>query len=663
MGDREGAGRRVLRRRRARASGARTIFAVGDEKQSIFSFQGAAPREFAAMRAHFERAHEHARARFRRDASSSTRSAPARTCSSAVDAVFCRRRPMPGLTADPEADRCTRRCREAAPGLVEIWEPVEAGRAQRHRAVGCAVRQPERARSARGEARASAIAEHRCATGGERQGRGCARRRAHPGAPARRAVRGDHPRAEERAASPVAGADRLVLTEHIAVMDLMALADALLLPAGRSGAGDRAEEPAVRLRRGRAVRARLGPQGQRCAAALRDAAARCSRRGSTRCANGARGCRRSPSTPACSAPAAAASSSWRGSAPRRPTRSTNFSISRSTTSARETPSLQGFVAWLRAAQAEVKRDMEIARDEVRVMTVHGAKGLEAPIVILADTTTPPAGPSSAAAAAAAAQAAPARRPLVWAGRKADDVGADAPRRAQARARRSARRIPAAALCGDDARRRPADRLRRRSASNKRPEGCWYELVARRARRPVRHRSRPTTATARCCAIARVRRTPRAAAPAAAAPAAAHHAAGLADADGSPLPVRAAPLKPSGFVDDPRSGWSCCGRARRGGARSLRGNIVHRLMQSLPDIPPERRADAARRYLARQNTDFTDAERDAIVEQVLAVARRSALCRAVCAGQPRRGSDRRPHRTADTRVRPGRPAGGHAATRS
>ena len=57
----------------------------------------------------------------------------------------------------------------------------------------------------------------------------------------------------------------------------------------------------------------------------------------------------------------------------------------------ETPSLQGFMAWLRSAQAEVKRDMEMARDEVRVMTVHGAKGLEAPIVILADTTTPPQG--------------------------------------------------------------------------------------------------------------------------------------------------------------------------------------------------------------------------------------------------------------------------------
>ena len=58
---------------------------------------------------------------------------------------------------------------------------------------------------------------------------------------------------------------------------------------------------------------------------------------------------------------------------------------------RETPSLQGFVAWLRAASAEVKRDMEMARDEVRVMTVHGAKGLEANTVILADTTSPPEG--------------------------------------------------------------------------------------------------------------------------------------------------------------------------------------------------------------------------------------------------------------------------------
>src|SRR6202030_3177202 len=39
----------------ARGSFARTVFAVGDEKQSIFSFQGAAPREYDAARRHFEK--------------------------------------------------------------------------------------------------------------------------------------------------------------------------------------------------------------------------------------------------------------------------------------------------------------------------------------------------------------------------------------------------------------------------------------------------------------------------------------------------------------------------------------------------------------------------------------------------------------------------------
>src|SRR4029079_14227044 len=51
----------------------------------------------------------------------------------------------------------------------------------------------------------------------------------------------------------------------------------------------------------------------------------------------------------------------------------------------EAPSLTGFLAYLREADREVKRDMEHGRNEVRVMTVHGAKGLEAPIVFLPDT--------------------------------------------------------------------------------------------------------------------------------------------------------------------------------------------------------------------------------------------------------------------------------------
>ena len=49
------------------------------------------------------------------------------------------------------------------------------------------------------------------------------------------------------------------------------------------------------------------------------------------------------------------------------------------------PSLQGFLHWLDLAGAEVKREAEAAGDTVRIMTVHGAKGLEAPLVILPDT--------------------------------------------------------------------------------------------------------------------------------------------------------------------------------------------------------------------------------------------------------------------------------------
>jgi ATP-dependent helicase/nuclease subunit A len=50
----------------------------------------------------------------------------------------------------------------------------------------------------------------------------------------------------------------------------------------------------------------------------------------------------------------------------------------------ETPSLQGFIHWLDQGEGEIKRETHALRNEVRIMTVHGAKGLQAPVVILAD---------------------------------------------------------------------------------------------------------------------------------------------------------------------------------------------------------------------------------------------------------------------------------------
>ena len=54
-----------------------------------------------------------------------------------------------------------------------------------------------------------------------------------------------------------------------------------------------------------------------------------------------------------------------------------------------TPSLQGFVHYVRHYGSDIKRDAEQASNEIRIMTVHGSKGLESPIVFLPDTADKP----------------------------------------------------------------------------------------------------------------------------------------------------------------------------------------------------------------------------------------------------------------------------------
>ncbi|NOX39811.1 MAG: double-strand break repair helicase AddA [Alphaproteobacteria bacterium] len=51
----------------------------------------------------------------------------------------------------------------------------------------------------------------------------------------------------------------------------------------------------------------------------------------------------------------------------------------------EAPSLTGFLGWMASDESDIKRQMDTNATEIRVMTVHGAKGLESPIVILPDT--------------------------------------------------------------------------------------------------------------------------------------------------------------------------------------------------------------------------------------------------------------------------------------
>lgn len=64
--------------------------------------------------------------------------------------------------------------------------------------------------------------------------------------------------------------------------------------------------------------------------------------------------------------------------------------------AKGTPSLVGFLQWFDAVDSDLKREAGKAADLVRVMTVHGSKGLQSPIVILADAADDPAQSRTAA---------------------------------------------------------------------------------------------------------------------------------------------------------------------------------------------------------------------------------------------------------------------------
>jgi ATP-dependent helicase/nuclease subunit A len=80
-------------------------------------------------------------------------------------------------------------------------------------------------------------------------------------------------------------------------------------------------------------------------------------------------------------------------------------------------------------------------------------------------------------------------------------------------------------------------------------------------------------------------------------------------------VAAALLRPSGAGAETGRVRSAEPLAERSRAL-LRGTLVHRLLQSLPDVPPARRRDAANNYLARNASGWSKADREALAEKVL-----------------------------------------------
>ena len=583
----------------------RTIFAVGDEKQSIFSFQGAVPQEFSEMRKHFEGLHKKAELDFvATEFKHSFRSGA--NVLSAVDTVFGRVEAYKGLTADPVAPSHAW-LPDAAPGLVEIWETEKPDTLEA--IEGWDAPFDTQTTTSPVVKLANRIAAHvkQWRAQGAKAGDVLVlvRRRG----PLFEAII----RALKNASIPVAGADRLVLTEHIAVMDLMVLADAILLPEDDLALATVLKSPLVGMDDEQLFGIAWGRTGS-----LRQAVREKEPALAARLDEWAKRAREK--TPfAFYAELLGAGQGRRKFLSRLGHEATDaldeFLNLALDYERQETPSLQGFIAWMRAAESEVKRDMEIARDEVRVMTVHGAKGLEARIVILADTTATPSPQHLPKLLPLPAQNAAPGTPdrLVWAGAKAADAGGMGAARdaaaleAQNEYRRllyvaMTRAIERLVICGID-------------GDRKRPEGCWYDL-ARDALEGVAKLEMADDGAGQVWRFRKDETPSEAPKPYDDKPAKPISLPSWLEGHVAPEASPPEPLRPSSALDETLTPSTAGSAAERKRAMT-RGTAAHRLMQSLPDVPREQRAASARKYLARQK-DLDDTDRATIEKQVLAI---------------------------------------------
>ena len=168
--------------------------------------------------------------------------------------------------------------------------------------------------------------------------------------------------------------------------------------------------------------------------------------------------------------------------------------------------------------------------------------------------------------------------------------------------------------------RAADRLIICGAQGdkRRPDGCWYDLVCEPLKPFLVEESDGEDKVLRYRTAASPAAEPRDPAPAPQKQERPELPAWLRQRAAHEMP-RGGPLSPSLALDDDIARFAQPGGSAGARRKAMeRGRIVHRLMQSLPDIPPERRANAIEHFLLRTAKDFSPAERAEIARQVSAI---------------------------------------------
>jgi ATP-dependent helicase/nuclease subunit A len=598
----------------------RTIFAVGDVKQSIFSFQGADPGALGKVRAHFD-ARLAALSAELEDVPLTISFRSAAAVLQAVDAVFARDAARKGVALDGRVIE-HQAARVGQAGRVELWPMAEPlpreeeaeWRPPRERRSGDSPRERLARLIAR---RIKAMID-----GGEiLESRG---RPVRPGdflvlVRHRDALVESLVRELKTLNVPVAGHDRMRLGEQIAVMDLMAFGRFLLLPEDDLNLAVLLKSPLLGLdeealfslaarREERTLWAELQGRSEFAQARrfLGEALSRADfmppyelyadllgRLDGRRKLLGRLG-------PDAADPI------------------DEFMNLALAYEAEHVPSLQGFLHWLERDDIEIKREGEPGGPGlVRIMTVHGAKGLQAPIVFLPDTVYLP---NYAIRLLWLGEDEDGRDLLGWLPRVGDDDAVASAARAIAKGagEDEGRRLLYVALT------RAEDRLYICGwrGDKKAPADCWYETI----RAGLATIAQPTSfdssaelgeggwtgegllhAGTQSGAPKTDEERRRGTLPM-------HRALpGWLRQPPPPEPTPSRPLSPSRLGEEP----PVLSPLSSGNDRQYRrGRLIHRLLQTLPDLPEPERPAAAKRFLANRGSELSGDEQGEIGAETL-----------------------------------------------
>ncbi len=615
---------------------ARTVFAVGDQKQSIFSFQGAEPEAARAVRDHYRAllpdrsVRDDPRPPFL-DVPLDVSFRSAGAILKLVDAVIAG--PARDGVLDPGEVLTHGLKRRGHAGLVEVWPRCSVVKPGDPEPWAVPEVTPGIASPLERLAQAIAARIGAMVKGGEML--------PSRGRPIRVGdimvlVRSRDPfvlnlvRALKGQGIPVSGIDRLRLLEDIAVMDLMAFADFLLMPEDDLNLASLLKSPLVGLserevmelcidRGHRSVWQRLNEMAPQ-ELFYREAADRLGRYLGRADFDspfalfadllGAGGGRKRFHTRL---------------GPEADEAIDEFLNLTLRYAAGNTPSLQGFLQWIRSTASIVQRDLgDSATDEVRIMTVHGAKGLQAPIVFLADK--PPF--DNRSSGLFWIESGGAALPL-WSPRKAADVDLTAQARAEAqqKRRRESNRLLYVALTRAEDRLYVCGRLGSRPA----PEKGWHEMVAEAMAQLPGHTVPLETWTppagiettegwsgAASHYEERQVADPEPMSAKASLPVEESSLPPWAKTSASAEPDPPQPLAPSRPSEPEPATLSPIGSDQ--GYRFKRGLLVHRLLELLPNVAPESWPAAAERFLSRRAHGLKPEQVSEISGEVLRILR-------------------------------------------